>query len=114
MTGTNPAPEILDGVDDPLSEEQLAAARQAVLRMRASADRNHYDTGKRWRVVCKCGDTWPCQAALLVSVDLMQAVVSELMLRRRYARPLTGLDKVRDAVRAARGGDAPPQIRGYA
>jgi hypothetical protein len=28
--------------------------------------------------------------------------------------PRTGLDKVRDAIRAARGGDAPVQIRGYA
>jgi hypothetical protein len=28
--------------------------------------------------------------------------------------PLRGLDGVREAVRRSRGGDAPPQIRGYA
>jgi hypothetical protein len=116
MEDQAPAPEILDGVDNPLSDGQMGEARRFVLRLREAADREHYDTGKRWIAKCKCGDRWPCRAqiATLDAATLMEQVVSELMLRRRYARPLTGLDKVQDAVRAARGGDAPTQIRGFA
>lgn len=108
--------EVLDGIASPLSDEQMAKARRYVGFLRASASHDHNDTGRRWRARCTCGDEWPCQEqmALFEAADLMDEVVSELMVRRRYARPLTGLDKVRDAVRAARGGDAPPQIRGYA
>jgi hypothetical protein len=110
------APEILDGVEEPLSDDQMAAARAVVGRLRSSADREHYDTGKRWRARCKCGDEWPCpeEAYLLDTSALLEAVVSELMVRRRFARPLTGLDRVAEGVRKARGGDAPRQIRGYA
>jgi hypothetical protein len=35
-------------------------------------------------------------------------------LRRIRGDDTTGLDRVQEAVRKARGGDAPPQIRGYA
>lgn len=113
---TNQTSTILDGVNNPLSDEQMADVRRSATRLRISADFNHYDTNKRRRARCACGNTWPCelQSALLNAADLMEALVSELTIRRQYARPLTGLDKVRNAVRAARGGDALPQIRGYA
>lgn len=116
MTDPTPVPEILDGVDTPLDDDQMADARRFVLRLRSWADRDHYDAGGRWRARCHCGGSWPCrdQVYVLDSADLMESVVSELMTRRRYARPLTGLDKVQDAVRAARGGDAPRQFRGFA
>lgn len=116
MPDPTPAPEIFDGVDQPLTNEQMSDARRVVLRLLSSADREHYNTGNRWRDRCACGDRWPCptQDSAVEAAGLMEAVVSELMVRRRYARPLTGLDKVQDAVRAARGGEAPRPFQGFA
>ncbi len=46
-------------------------------------------------------------------VDWVQAM-TELAAREPPKRPKGGLDRVREAVRQARGGDPPAQIRGYA
>ena len=40
--------------------------------------------------------------------------LAELAAREPHAAPLTGLDKVAEAVRRSRGGDAPVQFRGFA
>lgn len=103
--------------DNPLTEEQLYSASRFVTHLLSQAEWGHRDAGKRWRAQCICGDRWPCpeQASLRDGAKLIDTVISELEYRRKYSRPLNGLERVQLAVQQSRGGNsAPPMPRGHA
>lgn len=100
-----------------LTEDELSTLGRFFLGLESRANWGHRDAGKRWRAQCICGDRWPCPELKFLrdGTKLAEAAVSELMYRRRFSRPLNGLERVQLAVQQARGDNsAPPIPRGFA
>lgn len=105
------------GYDNALTDDELMTAYGAIRRLNSRAEWAHREASTRWRAKCTCGGRWPCpeRAALHADAQVLDKAISELMYRRRFSRPLNGLERVRLAVEQARGDNsAPPMPRGYA
>lgn len=89
----------------------IAAERDAAMRWPNTVP-------NKWDVVDALMGEWRDtyrQGVQRISADMISPdclVIPEALFR--FHESLTGLDKVQAAVRAARGGDPPPQIQGYA
>lgn len=107
MSDTDP----LAATDLPtLTDDELTAAYGAIQRLNSRAMWAHREASTRWRAKCVCGERWPCPeaAALRADAQVLDKAISELMYRRRFSRPLNGLERVREAVEWSRGTYARP------
>jgi hypothetical protein len=79
-------------------------------RLRNHARFEHREQQRRWTVRCTCGARLPCSALAdqLNHAEILDRVLTELEMRRRYDRPLDGLQRVRMAVDTASGNYARP------
>ncbi len=63
-----------------------------------------------WREMVLCDNMYESYADWLIGIIQGRPLPGSAMV----TRPVTGLDKVREAVRRARGGPAAPGVQGYA
>jgi len=105
-----PVPHQQQRDGEPLTDDELTTAYGAIQRLNNRARWAHREASTRWRAKCVCGDRWPCreQAALQVEAQVLDKAVAELMYRRRFSRPLNGLERVQEAVEWSRGTYARP------
>jgi hypothetical protein len=74
----------------------------------------------RWQNACTAFDISRDRAAVLrdtlarLAATYRQDSIAWAEAQTEFISPRSGLDKVRDAIRSARGGDAPVQIQGFA
>lgn len=88
-----------------VNDDEIYSAGQFLGRLRSRARYEHREVKRRWSVRCTCGARLPCStlADILNHADVLDRALDELNLRRRYDRPLDGLQKVQMAVDAASG-----------
>jgi len=99
--------------DDPrvhVNDDEIYSTRMFLGRLRNHARFEHREQQRRWTVRCTCGSRLPCStlADQLNHADVLDEALTELEMRRRYDRPLDGLQRVRMAVDAASGKYARP------
>lgn len=93
-----------------VDNDEIYSAGLFLLRLRNHARWEHREKQRRWTVKCTCGARLPCSALAdqLNHADVLDRALTELKLRRRYDRPLDGLQKVQMALDAASGKYAQP------
>lgn len=103
---TEPADDSRVHVDD----DEIYSAKLFLLRLRNHARYEHREKQRRWTVSCTCGARLPCSALAdqLNHADVLERSLTELEMRRRYDRPLDGLQRVKMAIDAASGKYARP------
>jgi hypothetical protein len=93
-----------------VSDDEIYGAKLFLLRLRNHARYEHREQQRRWTVRCTCGARLPCStlADHLNHADILDRALIELEMRRRYDRPLDGLQRAKMAVDAAGGKYARP------
>lgn len=88
-----------------VNDDEIYSAGQFLVRLRNHARWEHREKRSRWTVRCTCGAELPCStlADQLNHADILDRALTELELRRRYDRPLDGLQKVKMAIDASSG-----------
>jgi hypothetical protein len=111
--------------DDKLTQAEWALFwGETQIAICAYADQIHGEwmsaPASRWQNACTAFDISRDRAAILcdalarLAAKYRQDSIAWAEARTEFIAPRSGLDKVRDAIRSARGGDAPVQVQGYA